>query len=237
MQLTEPEQGGGLRARAASLFSSALLIVLGALLATVIGVLTGVVAPGQLITLSTGEGAAAASAEAEAPPPAETHPPVAAATPAPAAPPAPPASQSTRLLRDEAFGDWRFVCVEVKEGAPPNCSASQQLKVAETGNAVFIWRIVQDGRGGLVGIWQVPETVLLSAGLTLEAGTPQPIAIPFESCGTGSCRAVANLAPDFIASLSSAKTLSASVVLSNRQPLKFPLSPAGLGDALTALLH
>jgi invasion protein IalB len=46
---------------------------------------------------------------------------------------------------------------------------------------------------------------------------------------------VANLAPDFIANLTAARTLSASVVLANRETLKFPLSPKGLVDALAAL--
>jgi invasion protein IalB len=192
-------------------------------------VLAGVVAPGQLIAFVPATDNPPASV-----PPADSAPADTAAS-TPVAGSGEPGAQPARVTRDEAFGDWRFVCVEVKDGAAPSCSASQQLRVAETGNAVFIWRIAQDGRGGLVGIWRVPETVLLAGGLTLEAGTPQPIVIPFESCGGGGCQAVANLAPDFLAKLSAARTLSASVVLTNRQPLKFPLSATGLADALTAL--
>ena len=30
----------------------------------------------------------------------------------------------------------------------------------------------------------------------IDAGTPEPLAIPYERCGAGSCLAVANLAPD-----------------------------------------
>ena len=138
------------------------------------------------------------------------------------------------MVHDQAFGDWRFVCVQAPD-ATESCSAIQQLRVAETGAAVFVWRIMQDGRGGLVGIWQVPETVLHAAGLLLDAGTPQPVAIPFETCGDGSCQAMANLTPAFIEKLSSAKTLSASVILTNRKPLKFPVSPTGLVDAIRAL--
>jgi len=186
--------------------------------------LAGLVSPGQLASLFAGAGAGPDLAPQQV-----AAPPVAVATPAE------PAAQQARVLREETFGDWRFLCVEAVEGATPNCSATQQLRVAETGAAVFVWRIFQDGHGGLVGFWQVPETVLVSAGLTLDAGTSQPLVIPFESCGGGSCQVVANLAPDFIATLSGAKTLSASVVLANRQSLKFPLSPNGLADALAAL--
>jgi invasion protein IalB len=213
--------------------SGVLLVVLGFAIA-IIGVLAGVISQGQLIALFTG--ANPTVDPAGLPPPAVA---ASVAAPQPAAEPAPqPAAAASvpppRVLRDEVFGDWRFVCVEAADAAA-TCSATQQLLVAETGAAVFIWRIAQDGHGGLVGMWQAPETVLLSAGLTLEAGTPQPIVMPFSSCGGGSCQVVANLAPDFLASLSAATKLSASVVLANGQPLTFPLSHDGIADALAAL--
>jgi invasion protein IalB len=224
------KQGGGIGAWALNIFVGTLLIVLGFAIALV-GVLAGLISQGQLIALLAG----ADPAPPRSAPQQGSAPAVEAEVSATAEPPAVPAAQQARVLRDETFGDWRFVCVEAAEGAPANCSAIQQVLVAETGAAVFVWRIVQGARGGLVGIWQVPETVLLAAGLTLNAGTPQPLVIPFESCGGGSCQVVANLAPDFIESLSRAETLSASVVLTNRQSLTIPLSPDGLVDALAAL--
>ncbi len=224
-------QGGGVGARALAIFAGMLLIVLGFAIA-IVGVLAGVISQGQLIALFNGTSPSAA------PPPAAVaavSAPAAVATesPEPAASPAPTAEQPPRVLRDEAFGDWRFVCIEAAGAS--TCSATQQLLVAETGAAVFVWRIAQDGHGGLVGIWQAPETVLLSAGLTLEAGTPQPIVMPFDSCGGGSCQVVANLAPDFLEALSGAASLSASVTLANGQHLTFPLSHDGIVDALAAL--
>jgi invasion protein IalB len=224
------KQGGGIGAWALDIFVGTLLIVLGFAIA-VVGVLAGLISQAQLIALLAG---------ADPVPPLSAFrqvsaPAVEAEVSATAKTPVLPATQQARVLRDETFGDWRFVCVEAAEGAAANCSAIQQVLVAETGAAVFVWRIVQGARGGLVGIWQVPETVLLAAGLTLNAGTPQPLVIPFESCGGGSCQVVANLAPDFIETLSRAETLSASVVLTNRQSLTIPLSPDGLVDALAAL--
>ncbi len=246
MRGTEPEhfRRGGSGSGASAILSAALLMLLGALLTVVAGVVTGILPPAKLVALFTGSDVTVASTpratpavEVAASVPAADPAPVPASVPTPD--PAPVTAslepQNVRVLRDETFGDWRFICIEAKPGAAPSCSASQQLKVAETGAPVFVWRIVQDGRGGLVGLWQVPETVLVDAGLTLDAGTPEPIGMPFEGCGEGSCRAIANLTPDFLEKLSSTKTLSASVVLTNRQPLKFPLSPTGLDRALAAL--
>lgn len=246
MRLTEPDPSrnrvnesarrsdrrrGGIGAGLSGILSGALLVMLGVLIAAVVGVVSGFISPEQL--------AAPFAGAASAPPPAVSQPAsvaaVEATSAAPAATPAVPATPQPQLLSEKTFGDWRYFCVETAPNAAPTCSAVQQLRIAETGAAVFVWRIVQDEHGGLIGIWQVPDTVLLAAGLTLDAGAPKPLIIPFESCGGGSCRVVANLAPDFIQTLLNAKTLSASVVLANRKGLKFPLSANGLGDALIAL--
>ena len=217
-------------ARLSGILTGGLLVLLGFLIAALLGVVTGLISPGQLVTLFAGNDSA--------PPPALSAPATTTAAEASSPAPATPdvaATPQPRVVLEKTFGDWRFSCVETTQGVAPTCSAVQQLRVAETGAAAFIWRIVRDVNGGLVGIWQVPDAVLLTAGLTLDAGTPKPLIIPFESCGGGSCRVVANLAPDFIAALLGAKTLSAGVVLSNRQGVKFPLSANGLGDALVAL--
>lgn len=205
------------------IFTGVMLVALGFLIAAVVGVLTGFISLAPL----TGKTPAAAVALPAAAPAADAVQ-TAAATPEAAVP-------QPRVLREETYGDWRYYCLEGVGGAAPVCSTVQQLRIAETGAAVFIWRISQDGHGGLVGTWQVPETVLLGGGLTLDAGTPKPLTVPFDGCGAGSCQVVANLAPDFIQALTSAKTLSASIVLKNRENVKFPLSPKGLGDALAAL--
>lgn len=210
------------------ILTSILLILIGALGTVAIGLVTGIVQPAQLVALVTGSGPVAA-----VPAPAvvaEQAAPAAVATPA--TPAAPAAATTPKVVREATFGDWRFYCVEASK---PICSIMQQLRVSETGAAVFVWTMVQDGRGGLVGVWQVPETVQLSSGLSLDAGTPQPVVMPFEGCGNGSCRVMGNLTPGFIQTLSDAKTLSASVVLTNQQNVKFPLSAKGLKEALAEL--
>jgi invasion protein IalB len=208
------------------ILSSALLVMFGFLLAVLGGVATGVVSLEQVAERLSGGVSTVDMAPAGTSPTVEATPVVAA-----------PASDAPerRILHEETFGDWRYFCVEGAEGRAPVCTAMQQLRVAETGAAVFVWRIVQDGQGGLTGIWQVPPAVLLSAGLTLDAGGPMPLVIPFESCGAGSCQVVGTLAPDFIETLSNAQTLSASLMMMNRETVKFPLSPNGLSRALAAL--
>lgn len=226
------DRAGG---RLTGILSGLLLILFGALSTLAIELATGIIQPAQLVALVTGGNPAAAvqapAAVAEQVAPAAVPTPAAPATPA--APPSTPAAATTpKVVREATFGDWRFYCVEASK---PICSIMQQLRVSDTGAAVFVWTIVQDGRGGLVGVWQVPETVQLSSGLSLDAGTPQPVVMPFEGCGNGSCRVMGNLTPGFIQALSDAPTLSASVVLTNQQNVKFPLSAKGLKEALAEL--
>jgi invasion protein IalB len=154
-----------------------------------------------------------------------------AAAPVAAAPP----QNQPKVVKTETYGDWIYGCVEQPETKEVRCSISQQLSDAQSKAAVFLWRIAQDGKGGLVGVWETPSGVLLSRGIVLEAGTPKPIAIPYESCLGGGCRAVANLAADFVEALSKADQATATVFKRNGEGVKLALSTKGLADGLTAL--
>lgn len=208
------------------------LFCLGCLVTFMLGIVTGIVPPGRLASLFGGASLpSAANTASTATTNTTSVAPKATPTPAPAT-----GAAQVRTVRDEAIGDWRLTCVQPSAAdAKPVCSILQQLRVAETGAAVFVWRVVADGKGGLVGMWQVADTIDQKAGLTLEAGTPKPITMPFEACGDGSCRVTGNLTPDFVAALSKATSVSASVTLNDGKPVSFPLSAKGLAAALAAL--
>jgi invasion protein IalB len=167
------------------------------------------------------------------PPVPALNPGVAAAPPAPVAS-APPQNQP-KVVKTETYGDWIYSCFEQPESKEVRCSISQRLSEAESKAAVFLWRISQDGKGGLVGVWETPAGVLLTRGIVLEAGTPKPISIPYESCLGGGCRAVAGLAPDFIEALSKTEQATATVFKRNGEGVKLALSVKGLADGLSAL--
>ena len=153
---------------------------------------------------------------------------------APAAAPAAPATPPPTVINKKAFGDWVYSCLAFADGKT-ECSISQQLSDIKSKQPVFLWRIAQDGKGGLVGIWQTPTGVLVNRGIVLDAGTPKPIAIPFEYCGQGGCEATGNLAADFLDSLSKAQKASATIYTRGAKGLTFPLSVKGLSDGLAEL--
>lgn len=139
------------------------------------------------------------------------------------------------VVAQEAYGDWAYTCLESPQSKEVRCSIAQQLADAKSKAAIFSWRIGQDGKGGLVSVWQTPRTVLLNRGITIDIGSPKPIGIPFETCGQNLCRAVAGLKADYVASLAAAEKAIVTVVLRDGKAVNLTLSVKGLGDALAAL--
>jgi invasion protein IalB len=169
------------------------------------------------------------------PPVPAPNPGIVGAPPATASVAAAPPQGQPKVVKSETYGDWVYGCVEQADTKEVRCSISQRLADAESKAAIFLWRIAQDGKGGLIGVWQTPNGVLLSRGILLEAGTPKPIAIPFETCGNGGCQAVANLAADFVDTLAKTPQASATVFKRNGEGVKLALSVKGLAEGLTAL--
>jgi invasion protein IalB len=149
---------------------------------------------------------------------------------------APPQPQMTVTAR-ETYGDWVYTCVELPAGDETRCGIVQQLLNKETGAGVFVWRIAQDGKGGLVSEWQTPTGIVVGRGIVLDAGTEEPITIPFQACTPTGCVAVANLAADFVETLSRTESASAVVFPIGGQGVRLILSVKGLAESLVALGH
>jgi invasion protein IalB len=161
--------------------------------------------------------------------------PAAAQTAAPAAGGQQQQRPQPRVTKQETYGDWAYVCLESPQDKSVRCSITQQLADEKSKQGIFSWRIAQDGKGGMVGIWQTPPQVLLNRGITIDAGSPKPISVPYERCGQRSCRAVAALAPDYIETLTKAEKAIATIVLRNGKAVNLPLSIKGLADGLAVL--
>ena len=160
------------------------------------------------------------------------------AFPGPAAPAqaAAPAQPRLEVTKQATYGDWVYTCFKLPDGSDVRCAVSQQLSDSKTKAPLFLWRIVEDGKGGLVGEWQTRSGILVNRGIVFDAGTEKPIAIPFEACLPDGCRAVANLAPDVVLSFAKATKATATVFpVGANGGVQLVLSVNGLGDALAAL--
>lgn len=126
------------------------------------------------------------------------------AQPTPAAAPAvsPAARQpQPKEISRQPYGDWMHVCIELPNSTGVRCSIFQRLFDQNSQQTIFLWRISQNGTGGLVSSWQTPTNIMVNRGIVLNAGTEKPIAIPYRMCTPRGCEAQADLAPDFIETL------------------------------------
>lgn len=134
---------------------------------------------------------------------------------------------------DRSHGDWRHVCLTRKDGGRV-CSIVQNLVHQETGRTLLSWRIVRSG-DSLTSVWQTPQNVLLSNGLRIDAGLPEPIVLPYQSCNASHCVATANLAAEFVDRMQGVTDLAVTMVLTNGRGLRLKISTNGLADALQDL--
>lgn len=145
---------------------------------------------------------------------------------------APPQATVTKTA---TYGDWIYTCVKLPNSEEIRCGIAQQLSDAKSKTPVFLWRIAQDGKGGLVGEWQTRTGIMVNRGIVLDAGTDKPITIPFQLCTPQGCQAVANLAADFIDALTKAQKATATVFPIGGNGVQLTLSVKGLPEALAAL--
>lgn len=139
------------------------------------------------------------------------------------------------VLPGKPIGDWTLSCGTNPQTSRQQCTISQQLTDKRTQSVVFTWLIGNDGAGNLISAWQTPTGVLLGRGVVIDVGNDKPVAVPFTSCAARQCEAVANLAPDFVDTLSKAKKASATIFTVAGNGLTFSLSVDGLADALVAV--
>ena len=73
------------------------------------------------------------------------------------------------------------------------------------------------------------------SGLVLEAGTAKPIVIPYASCRPGYCEATANLAADFVETLTKTPRASVTIFAVAGGSMTFDVSVRGLAEGIAAL--
>lgn len=140
------------------------------------------------------------------------------------------------VTKRATYGDWIYTCAKLPNTAETRCGIVQQLSDTKTKAPVFLWRIAQDGKGGMVAEWQTRSGVMVNRGIVLDIGDNKPTTIPFEACLPTGCRAVTNLSPEIIDGLAKAPKATATVFpVGASSGVQLTLSVKGLPDALAAL--
>ncbi len=151
----------------------------------------------------------------------------------PMTPAASDAIERIQATSGEAIGDWIYDCpATLTDGR--DCTLSQQVSDAD-GAVAFSWVISIDPMGRFSAKWQVATGIMVNRGIVLDAGTPQPIRLPYAFCVSGYCEASANLAEDFVTTLSTITGATATVQPVEGQALFYVISTRGLADGLRTM--
>lgn len=134
-------------------------------------------------------------------------------------------------MRGRSIGVWNTDCGLGPQPSSGQCTIAQQL----TDKSVFFaWLIGNDGEGNSVAAWH-PTDVLVNHGVVVDVGTDQPNAVPYTSCITGHCEAIASLAPDSVFAPETVTKATAAVLTVAGQSMTFALSVNGLARAIDAV--
>lgn len=147
------------------------------------------------------------------------------------------ATEGSKLeeIKRESFGDWIYSCIRRNDKNSAECNIFQSLSETSSSQLLLLWKINKLSNGELVGVWEVPRTVLLGEGITIDAGTPEPIVVPYRTCAGMRCVAIANMANEYVELLRNTDKIFVSVVLINNRRARFAMSVEGLKEAIDTL--
>jgi len=139
------------------------------------------------------------------------------------------------VLPGRPIGDWTLNCGMNPQTAKKQCTIAQQVTDQKSKSVVFAWLIGNDGDGNLVAIWQTPTGVMINHGVLIDIGATKPADVPFTSCISGRCEAVASLDADFVSALARATRATATIQAVTGEDMTFKLSVNGLAEAIDAV--
>jgi invasion protein IalB len=133
------------------------------------------------------------------------------------------------------IGAWIYHCDLDQPGSARQCSISQAITDGPQGPVTFLWTISSDPEGNLSSSWRTRTGVKVNRGIVLEAGTPKPVVIPYQECTPQYCTSRANLAADFVATLSGITAARATITTVEGASIIFDIDVDGLADGLRLL--
>ena len=132
----------------------------------------------------------------------------------------------------QTFDDWALRC---PEAAP--CVLEQRIFLAGDDSAPLLQLAFQRAGDGsrILAVIRVPLGVLLSAGITIEAGPSETERVGFHHCLREGCIALLELSPSLRRALERGSTATASMTTVDGTALELPISLMGITAGLRAL--
>lgn len=127
---------------------------------------------------------------------------------------------------------WAKSCA--KDAAGAEVCYAEQFAIAAPQNIMMlhvqVGYIGPEGRPRLV--LATPTGVALPAGVTLTLDADKPLVLPFDTCQSGGCLAIADLDQEVLKRLMSGKIMAVRYVNGDRTPIDIPVQLTGLAQIL-----
>jgi len=167
-----------------------------------------------------------------------------AALAAASSPPAAPAVATRTEVT--TLDTWEVTCSYDKDNRKIGCNAVLRVtqpgtpatdkEPARAGRVFMVWALSKANNGSLYSSFQTLTGVRVQPGLQLKLDSATPRTIPFDSCGTSSCVAIAAMDPDFLKQAQGVSQMQATVQSVDGKAYTATFVPKGIDRAIRALL-
>jgi invasion protein IalB len=168
-----------------------------------------------------------------------------AADTAPASPNAPAAPAAAVRTEITTMDTWEATCSYDKDNRKIGCNAVLRVKQEPTpasgkepahpGRIFMLWALSKANDGTLYSSFETLTGVRVQPGLQLKLDAAPPRIIPFDSCGTSSCVAIAKMEPDFVKQAGGASQIQATVLGTDGKAYTATFAPKGIDRAILAV--
>jgi invasion protein IalB len=145
----------------------------------------------------------------------------------------------------KAVDAWEVTCSYDKDDRKIGCNAL--LRITQAGTAatakepaqpprvIMVWALSKANDGSLYSEFQTLSGVRIQPGVQLKMGSAAPRTVPFDSCGTNACVAIAAMDPAFVQQANSATQVEATVQGTDGKAYTATFAPKGIDRAIAAV--
>jgi invasion protein IalB len=133
------------------------------------------------------------------------------------------------------YGGWTVQCSE--SGEPPRklCGASYRVVAKKNNSNILVWLIGFSKDGKLLAEFVTPTEVRIEPGVTVSLDGGKPVKADYVECTTRSCKARAEISPNFSRQLKGAKSAKVELTRLDGQVIQFTMEIPGVDQALAEL--
>jgi invasion protein IalB len=145
----------------------------------------------------------------------------------------------------KAVDAWEVTCSYDKNDRKIGCNALLRIsegatpatakEPAQPARVIMVWALSKANDGSLYSSFQTLSGVRIPPGVQLKMGSAPPRTVPFDSCGTNACVAIAQMDSNFVQQASAAAQVQATVQSADGRAYTATFAPKGIDKAIAVV--